>query len=108
MPRCHKIRPQFHRLLQKHLKLDFTIAHHIRVRRAVILVFSQKILYNLFPIFFLKIPHIKWNPQDLRYLARILGILNPGTAIVAEIFRPIFHEYTHNIIALLFEQGGGN
>ena len=82
MSGSHKISPQFQGFIQKYIKLDFTIAQHIRIGRSAAAILSEHIIYDTLLVQFTQIQHLKRNTQMLRHQHRIPGIVDPRAFIL--------------------------
>ena len=94
--------------LIEELELDFLVAHNVGIGGAAAAELIQHIIHDFLLVGLFKIPHLK---VQIKLDGDTLGvgeIFGPGTMHPGEIFGPVFHINTGDVVALVAEQEGGD
>ena len=93
---------------QEGIEFDFTVAQHIRVGRAVLFIFLQKMREHLVPIFARIIDGIIWDADQVAHMAHVRPVLFRGAYAHLVLFFPVFHKHAGHIVPLALEQQRGD
>ena len=94
--------------LEESLELDFLVAQDIGIGGTPGLVFRQKMLEHVVPVFGGKVDGMQLDAELVAHRLSVPQIFGGRAELVGVVFFPVFHEQAFNLIALLLQQIGRN
>ena len=94
--------------LIEELELDFLVAHNVGIGGAAAAELIQHIIHDFLLVGLLKIPHLKIQVKLDGDTLGVGEIFGPGTMHPGEVFGPVFHINTGDVVALVAKQEGGD
>ena len=106
MPCGDHVGPHLLRHAKERIKLDLTIAKHIRIRSAAARILVEHIIHHALAVLLAKIHEIEWNAQLAgRHLRHELILLPLAVPVERRIrIMPILHEHREHVVALTLQQ----
>ena len=99
---------QLHGAIAEDAEFYFAVTKDVRVGRATFFIFVNEMQKNVVPIFVRKIDRIIRDIEAVANAANVRIILFGSATTVVVRFFPIVHEHPDDVIALLFQKGGGD
>ena len=90
-------------------KFDLAVAHHVGIGREAVGVAFQQVVHDAFAVIAHEVDDVELDAEVVGDAAGIVDILLPR-AVTDDVVLvdPVFHVGAHEIVALLFEEQGGD
>ena len=110
MPGCNHVSTHLHCAIKKCVKLDFPVAHHIRIRGAPLGIFVKHVVHNFFLVYLAKVNEVERYSYLPGYEFGHETVFFPFAVSVQRASRvvPVLHEQAEYIISRFFQQQGGH
>ncbi len=95
-------------MIEEGLELDFSVAQHVRIRRAAGRVLAQK--FGKHAVFVLggEVDRFDVDADQVRHRDDVDPVLPCRTVLAVVVVFPVFHEQADHVVALFLQQPRGN